>query len=81
MIWTAEIMTDPMREHKLHVELEEEGRYRGRLYRDEVGKLQLQIYDGAQSTIPVEWLLGIIQRFSDDVKTIETPSQADKAIA
>jgi hypothetical protein len=64
MKWTADIMTDPMRDHKLHVELKEDGNFRARIYRDESGQVQLRVYDGPGSIIPVEWLLGIIQRFS-----------------
>jgi hypothetical protein len=85
MKWTAEVMTDPMRDHKLHVELSDDGHFRGRLYLDELGKLQLQIYAGSPSTMPVDWLVGIIHRYSDDVKTgettAETHGQAEKAIA
>ena len=64
--WTAEIMTDPMRDHKLHVELMEGGIYRARLYKDDLGKVQLWVYKGTETTIPAEWLLGIIQRFSEE---------------
>lgn len=76
MQWTSEIMSDPMREHKLHVELQEDGHFRGRLYQDESGKLQLQIYAGSESTMPVDWLLGIIQRFSEDAKIAEGAAKA-----
>ena len=62
--WSAEIMTDPMRDHKLHVELREGGNYRARLYRDDVGMIQLWFYKGTDTTIPVDWLLSIIERFS-----------------
>ncbi len=66
MEWSADIMTDPLRDHKLHVELREDGNFRGRLYKDELGKLQLRFYRGAETIIPVDWLLGIIQRFSEE---------------
>ena len=65
MKWTADIMTDPMREHQLHIEFQEDGKYRCRLY-NENGQLQLRVYDGPGFVIPVEWLLDIIQRFSKE---------------
>lgn len=68
MGWEAEIVTDPMRDHQLHVELEENGDFRGRIYKDESGTLQLWIYDGPGSIIPLEWLLGIAQRFARDTE-------------
>lgn len=68
MIWTAEIMTDPDRAHQLHVELMDENAYRARLYQDEAGQLQLQLYDGMPAVIPVKWLMEIISRFSQDLQ-------------
>jgi hypothetical protein len=65
--WTAEIMTDPARNHKLHVELKEDDRYRARLYQDEEGRLQLQLYDGLPAVVPVQWLLDVVARFGKDV--------------
>ena len=68
MKWEAEFMTDPMRDHKLHVELQEGGNFRARIYEDESGQLQLQIYEGPGSIIPVEWLLSIVQQFTKDIQ-------------
>lgn len=64
--WSAEVMTDPMRDHKLHVELLEDEAYRARLYKDNAGKIMLWVYKGADSTIPVDWLLGIVRRYSEE---------------
>jgi hypothetical protein len=66
-LWTADIMTDPARGHKLQVELREGGRCRAWLYQDEEGKLQLRLYDGPSVVLPVQWLLGVITRFSEEV--------------
>jgi hypothetical protein len=66
--WTAEMATDPSRGHQLHVELLEGGAYRARLYEDENGRLQLRLYDGLPGLIPVEWLMGIIARFRQDLQ-------------
>ena len=74
--WTAEITNDPGRDHQLHVELLEGDEYRGRLYRDEQGQLQLHFQCAATTAIPVEWLLGIVSRFSEDCET-RTGSQTD----
>ena len=65
-LWTADLMTDPDRDHAPIIELQDDGNFRARLYRDESGKLQLRIYEGPNSVIPVDWLLGIIQRFSEE---------------
>ncbi len=64
--WTADIMTDPSRNHKLHVELQEDGHFRARLFQDDSGALQLRVYDGKETTIPVDWLLGIVRHFQED---------------
>jgi hypothetical protein len=65
--WTADIMTDPARGHKLQVELREAGRCRAWLYQDDEGQLQLRLYDGPTVVLPVQWLLGIIARFKGDL--------------
>lgn len=67
--WTAEIMTDPDRDHKLHVELLEDRCYRARLL-EEDGGLQLRVYGGKETLIPVDWLLGIIRHFQTDLAAI-----------
>ncbi|MBI5723878.1 MAG: hypothetical protein HZA50_07975 [Planctomycetes bacterium] len=69
MEWTAEIMTDPARDHELHVELRQDELYRARIYQDEQGKIQLQLYDGKPGILPVEWLTGIIDGFKNDLRT------------
>jgi hypothetical protein len=65
--WSAEIMTDPARGHALHVELKDGDQYRARLYEDRDGCLQLHFYGSGACVIPVEWLIGIIKRFSEDL--------------
>ena len=65
--WTADITTDPDRDHKLSVELQEDGHYRARLFQDDNGVLQLRVYSGKDTTIPVDWLLGIIRHFQEDL--------------
>ena len=65
--WSAAIMSDPDRDHKLHVELQEDGHYRARLFQDDNGRLQLRIYRGEDSSMPVDWLLGIIRHFQKDL--------------
>jgi hypothetical protein len=67
--WTAEIMSDPCRDHKLHVELLEDEVFRARLFQDETGDLQLRVYHGKEATIPVNWLLGIVRHFQQDLAT------------
>ncbi|HEY7118120.1 MAG TPA: hypothetical protein VH475_16140 [Tepidisphaeraceae bacterium] len=66
--WTADIMTDPSRGHQLHVELLEDDRPIAGLFEDESGQLQMRLYDGLAGVIPVEWLLGIIARFREDLQ-------------
>jgi hypothetical protein len=73
--WTADIMTDPLRDHKLCVELQEDGEYRARLFQDSSAVLQLRIYDGKEITIPVKWLFGIVRHFQEDLTTIHDHSQ------
>jgi hypothetical protein len=73
--WTAEIMSDPLRDHKLHVELLEDGVYRARLVQDDDGALQLRIYGGKETVIPVDWLAGIVCRFQDDLAAIHGQSK------
>ena len=72
MSWTADIMTDPMRDHQLHIEIQEDGNYRCRLY-NENGQLQLRVYDGPGFFIPVSWLQDIIQSFSKEVQGAGNP--------
>jgi hypothetical protein len=69
--WTADIMTDPDRDHKLHVELQEDGNYRARLFQDDNGRLRLRIYGGKDSTMPVDWLLRIIRHYQEDLGSIQ----------
>ena len=66
--WTAEIMTDPARAHRLHVELMDGGRYRAKLYEDDAGELQLQLYDGSPGVIPLQWLMDVVSRFKEDLR-------------
>jgi len=66
--WHADIMTDSSRGHQLHVELLQDDKLWARLYEDERGQLQLAFYDDFSGEIPVEWLIGIIDRFKDDLR-------------
>ncbi|WZO99242.1 hypothetical protein EP7_000841 [Isosphaeraceae bacterium EP7] len=68
-------MTDPMRDHQLHVELEENGNFRARIIQDKSGQLQLRIYAGSDFSIPIEWLMGILQRFSGDLQAEKVPDE------
>jgi hypothetical protein len=65
--WTADITNDPDRDFNLIVELQEDGQYRARLFQDDKGGLQLRIYNGKNTIIPVDWLLGIIRHFQEDL--------------
>ena len=65
--WTADITNDPDRDYKLVVELQEGEHYRARLFQDDNGILQLLVYEGAATTIPVDWLLGIVHHFQEDL--------------
>ena len=69
--WSADITNDPDNDYNLYVELMEDEEYRASLFRDKSGKLQLKIYKGSGSVIPVDWLLGIIQRFTEDTESAE----------
>jgi hypothetical protein len=66
--WTAELMTDPARDHAPVVELLEDMFSRGRIFQDEAGALVFQLYEKPLSPIPADWLRGIIERFSDELK-------------
>jgi len=63
MSWSADIVTEPSRDHELCVDLLEGGVHRARLRRNERLELELVCYEG-DFTIPADWLVGIIQRFS-----------------
>ena len=71
--WTADIMTDPARGHCPFVEIREDEHCRAWLYQDDSGKTQLRVYEGPEMIIPVEWLVGIIRHFDQDLKTSEKP--------
>ena len=62
MGWSADIVSEPSRDHDLCVDLFEGGVHRARLRRNERRELELVCYEG-EFTIPGEWLVGIIQRF------------------
>jgi hypothetical protein len=72
MSWSADIVSEPSRNHELCVDLFEGGVHRGRLRRNERLELELVCYEG-DYTIPADWLVGIIQRFS--AETGSTPRQ------
>jgi hypothetical protein len=64
--WTADIVTNPD-DYRLIVELQQDGQFRAKLFQDDKGALQLRVYDGPDTTIPVDWLVGIIRRFLADL--------------
>jgi hypothetical protein len=67
-MWTAEIMTDPMRDHRLHVELLEDGHFRARLYEDDSGRFALRVYAGDEAIIPTDWFFAITQKFKENIE-------------
>lgn len=70
--WAAEIMSDPDRGNRLHVELKEGDVYRARLYQDDADELQIQLYDGHPGIIPVRWLLAIIEQYRADIQRLNS---------
>jgi hypothetical protein len=62
MAWSADIVTEPSREHELCVDLFEDGVHQARVRRNERRELEFVCY-GAGFTIPAEWLIGVIERF------------------
>jgi hypothetical protein len=62
MSWSADIGSEPNRNHELCVDLFEGGVHRARIRRNERLELELVCYEG-EFTIPADWLVGIIQRF------------------
>ncbi len=65
--WSATITNNPVRNNALEVELEQGDQIRARLYRDDLGQLQLRIDEGKPPTIPVDWLVQIVARFQEDL--------------
>lgn len=65
--WKADVGNDPDREFELVVELMEGNEYRGRLKRDDKGKIVLEVYGGDRIQIPVKWLQGVIDRAEKEV--------------
>ena len=73
MTWSAEITNSPDIDcveggFNLYLELLEDGHFRARVFRAQsTGELFLEFYGGSAATVPVEWLLGILERFKVDV--------------
>ena len=65
MKWTAEIVSEPTRNHELCVDLFEDDIHRARLQRNERRELELVCYRG-QFAIPAEWLADVVERFAQD---------------
>jgi hypothetical protein len=65
MDWRAEIVSEPSQNHKLCVDLFEDGVHRARVRCNERLEMELVCYQG-DFTIPADWLVGIIQRFVAD---------------
>jgi hypothetical protein len=65
MTWTADILTEPSRDHELCVDLYDDDVVRGRIRRNERFEVELICY-GGEFAIPADWLVGIIQRFTEE---------------
>ncbi|HEX6904368.1 MAG TPA: hypothetical protein VF789_31965 [Thermoanaerobaculia bacterium] len=60
--WHAEITNDPDDDFSLYIELLEDDKHKGRIFRTPEGLLVLKIYDAPTGiAIPADWLMGIIK--------------------
>ena len=66
MGWTADIVSEPTRNHELCVDLFEDGVHRARIERNDVGEVIFVSY-GNPFAIPVEWLREVTERFVSEV--------------
>jgi hypothetical protein len=64
--WTADIATDPSRDHGLYVELMEDEHYRARIEWNTQRQLEIRCYGSC--TIPAEWLVGILEQFRTETQ-------------
>ena len=69
--WTADIATDPKRDHRLHLELLENEEFRGRVIRADDGHWRITFYE-AVSDVPWDWLAAILERFKRDTTSAQT---------
>ena len=76
MTWTADLVTEPSRNHNLCIDLFEDGVHRARISRNERDELELTCY-GGEFRIPADWLVGIIQRF--EAETDSAPGREGPA--
>jgi hypothetical protein len=56
MNWTSEITNDPANDYALYVELLENGKYRGRIVKEQDGELMLVMYGREDVKVPLRWL-------------------------
>ena len=59
--WEADITNDPDRDYDQYVELMEDNEYRGRIERNDNGKVVLRFYGAA--TVQWDWLAGLVARY------------------
>lgn len=61
--WTAEVTNNPDADYSLIIELSEDERSRGRIYRNPAGQLRRTIDENdEQSDIDVSWLLALVKQ-------------------
>ena len=61
MTWTSEITNDPNHDYDLYVELLEDDVHKGRVQRQEDGKIAL-VLTGEGVSIPGDWIRSILER-------------------
>jgi len=66
--WTADVVTEPSKDHALCLDLFEDEIHRARLQRNDQGQLVLVCY-GDTFEVPAVWLANVIQRFVADAGT------------
>ncbi len=71
MNWTAEITNNPQDDFEPYIELLENDEFRGRVERRN-GTLVLVLY-GADAAVPVNWLVGILNRAAEDLGQCDPP--------
>jgi hypothetical protein len=67
-MWTADIATDPDRDHRLYLELLEDEEFRGRVIRADDGQVRITFYE-AVADVPWDWLAATIESFKRDIKS------------
>lgn len=72
MAWSADIVSEPSRDHELCVDLLENGVHQARIQRNERRELEVVCYGGDRIAIPAEWLVSVIQQFIADTLSEQT---------